>query len=210
MGFLRHITGQRVVRREDGTLMQVSADKVLEKTGTQSLRAYIDMSQTAVAKWVVLRPILEVCDRETSYKGGGRRRYPKWRQKASRKQLSCTLKEILASAMEQRWKSGRFGGRGQYREAEESEDEAGNNGSWDAGTETGEAQVGEGSFVAARRKYTGKWPGAGAGTLPRQKSGGGQRRAVRLRFTSRGRGHQLHDLLHLNLASYGCHVTECR
>ena len=172
--------GQRVVRQEDGTLRQVSADKFLENTGTQSLRAYIDRSQTAVAKWVALRPILEVCDRNQSYEGGGRRRYPKWSQTAARK-LSCTLKEISVAAMERRWKSGRRGGGGQYRDEEESEHGARSNGSQDDGTETGDAQVGERSCVAARRKYTGEWTGADTSTLTKRKSGGGRRRAERVK-----------------------------
>ena len=66
-----------------------------------------------MAEWVALRPILEVYDREKCYEGGGRRRYPWWRQTAARKQLSATLKEISAAARERRWKSGRRGrGRG--------------------------------------------------------------------------------------------------
>ena len=47
-----------------------------------------------MAEWVALRPILEVCDRETGYEGGGRLREPWWRQMAVRKQLSATLKKI--------------------------------------------------------------------------------------------------------------------
>ena len=74
MGLLRQIMGQMVVQREDKTWCQVSTEKVLEKAGHQSLRAYIDRSQATVAEWVALRPILEVCDRETGYEGGGRRR----------------------------------------------------------------------------------------------------------------------------------------
>ena len=68
------------------------------------------------------------------------------------KQLSATLKDILAAARERRWKSGRLGGGGLDRYVEESEDGAGRNWSRDAGTETGDTQVGERSCVAARRK----------------------------------------------------------
>ena len=49
-------------------------------------------------EWVALRPILEVCERETGYDVEGRRQNPWWRQTAARKQLSATLKEILAAA----------------------------------------------------------------------------------------------------------------
>ena len=92
-----------------------------------------------MADWVASRPILGVCDRETGYEGGGRRQEPWWRQTASRKQLSDTLKDISAAARERRWKSGRRGGGGGYRNAEESEYGAGRDGSWDGGTETGDA-----------------------------------------------------------------------
>ena len=40
----------------------------------------------------------------------GRRRYPWWKKKTARKQLSAKLKEILTAARERRWKSGRRGG----------------------------------------------------------------------------------------------------
>ena len=66
VGFLRQITGQRAVRREDENWRKVVSDKVLEKAGTQYLGNYIDRRQATVAEWVELRPILEVCDRETS------------------------------------------------------------------------------------------------------------------------------------------------
>ena len=110
MGFLRQIMGQRAVRRKERNWRQVAAEKVLEKAGTHSLGAYTDRRQTTVAEWVELRPILEVCDRETSYKGGGRCREPWWRQTADRKYLSARLKEIPEAARERRWKSGRHGG----------------------------------------------------------------------------------------------------
>ena len=73
--------------------------------------------------------------------GGGGCQEPWWGQTAARKQLSATLKEISEAARERRWKSGRRGeGRG-YRDAEESEDGAGRDGSQDSDTETGYAQV---------------------------------------------------------------------
>ena len=59
------------------------------------------------------------------------------------KQLSAPLKEILAAARWWCWKSGRSGEGGGDREAEESKDESGIDESRDAGTETGEAQVGK-------------------------------------------------------------------
>ena len=44
-----------------------------------------------MAQWVVLRPLFEVCERETGFKGGGRRREAWWRQEATEKQLWDTL-----------------------------------------------------------------------------------------------------------------------
>ena len=105
-----------------------------------------------MVEWVALQPILEVVNKESGYEGGRRRQEPWWRQTAASKQLIATLKDILAAARERRWKSGRLGGGGLDRYVEESEDGAGSNWSRDAGTETGDTQVGERSCVAARRK----------------------------------------------------------
>ena len=96
-----------------------------------------------MAEWVAFCPILEVYDRETGYEGGGMRWDLWWRQTAARKQLSATLKEIPEAARERHWKSGRRGGGGGYKGAEESEYGAGSDGYRDAGTDTGETQVGE-------------------------------------------------------------------
>ena len=87
-----------------------------------------------MAEWVALRPILEVYDKDTGYEGDGRCQEPWWRQMAAIKQLSATLKCILAAEMEQRWKSGRRGGGGGNRDADDSDDGAGSDGSRDAGT----------------------------------------------------------------------------
>ena len=62
----------------------------------------------------------------------------------SRKQLSAMLHEILATARELRWKSGRHGkSGGGDRDAEESEYWSGSDGSRYAGTETGDTKVGK-------------------------------------------------------------------
>ena len=108
------------MQREDGTWRQVASYKVLKKSGTQSLRAYIDRRQATVAGWVALCPILEVCDREMGYEGGGRCREPWWRQTAARKHMSVMLKEISAASREKRWESGRCGGGGGDRDAVDS------------------------------------------------------------------------------------------
>ena len=128
---------------------------VLEKAGTQPLGTCIDSRQATVAELVSLRPILEVCNRDTGYNGGGRRRVPWWRQKASRKQLSYTTKEILVVARERRWESGRRGGGvGGDRDAEESEDEAGSDRYRYAGTETGDAVDKVCTYTDGQRTYT--------------------------------------------------------
>ena len=49
----------------------------------------------------------------------------------------------MAAARERCWKSGKRGGVGGDRDAEELEDEAGIDGYWDSGMETGDAQVGK-------------------------------------------------------------------
>ena len=66
--------GQRAVRQEYGTWRQAAAEKVLDKAGTQYVGTYIDRRQATVAEWVASLPILELCERETGYKGGGARR----------------------------------------------------------------------------------------------------------------------------------------
>ena len=143
VGFLRRITGRRAMQQEDGKYRKVEAEKLLKKAGTQSLGTYIERRQEKVAGWVASRPILEVCDREKDYEGGGSRREPWWRQTVTIKQLVATLKDILATARDRRWKSVRSGRGGGDRDVEESEYGSGRNGSWDARTDTSDAQVGE-------------------------------------------------------------------
>ena len=45
-------------------------ESLLKEVGTRTLGTCIDKRHATVAKWVALRPILEVCDRETGYEGG--------------------------------------------------------------------------------------------------------------------------------------------
>ena len=49
---------------------------MLQAEGTKPLREYIDKRQAAVVEWVVLRPIFEICEKETGYEGGGKLRKP--------------------------------------------------------------------------------------------------------------------------------------
>ena len=69
VGFLRQVT-----RLKDGSWQKVALDKVLREGGTQPLQTYIGRRQATVAEWVALRPIFEVCAKETGYEGGGRLR----------------------------------------------------------------------------------------------------------------------------------------
>ena len=131
------------MKQKYGTCGCVAVDKALKKVGTQPLGAYIYRQQATVAEWVVLCPILEVCDKDTCYEVGGRRREPWWRQRTARTQMSATLKEILASARDWYWKSGRRDRGGDDRDAAESEDGAGRNGYRGAGTDTGGSQLGK-------------------------------------------------------------------
>ena len=59
------------------------------------------------------------------------------------KTAECYDKEISAAVIERRWKYGRSGGGGGYRNAEDLGYGAGIDGSWDDGTEIGDGQVGE-------------------------------------------------------------------
>ena len=71
------------------------AEVVRKAAGTQSAMTYIGRRQATVAKWVALRPIIEVCAGNTGYEGGGLRREEWWNQGAAYKQLRATLEEIL-------------------------------------------------------------------------------------------------------------------
>ena len=103
VGFLRHAMGLKSKRQRDRTWRSAAAARVLNKAGTQTLGTYIDKRQVTVAKWVALIPILEICDRETDYEVGERHHKLWWQKTVARKQLSETLKEILAAARARRW-----------------------------------------------------------------------------------------------------------
>ena len=89
--FLRRITGKRARQLRDGTWDMPGAEGVRETSGTQSARTYIWRRQENVAQWMVLRPIFEVCARDTWYEGGGCRRGARWCQEEKEKQLWGTL-----------------------------------------------------------------------------------------------------------------------
>ena len=71
--------------------------------GTQTLGTYIYKRQETLAEWVALRPILEVYDKETGYKGRVGRRGLWWWQKAAWNQLSVMLEDILAVVRARCW-----------------------------------------------------------------------------------------------------------
>ena len=85
--------------------------------GTKSLREYIDKGQATVAEWVALRPIFEVCAKESGYAGGGKSWEPWWKQEAAEQQLGDTLNKIGSSkgaavtGIRKAWRGlGRWGG----------------------------------------------------------------------------------------------------
>ena len=71
MIFLVQVMGKTARQNLDGTWGRMSADSVLKEVGNQKLGTYIDKQQIALVEWVALRPIYEVCDRETECDGGG-------------------------------------------------------------------------------------------------------------------------------------------
>ena len=70
-GFLIKITGNRERHKEDGTWSTPVAEEVWEASVTHPSKTYIGIRQGALAQWVVLRPKVEVCTRDTGYEGGG-------------------------------------------------------------------------------------------------------------------------------------------
>ena len=91
--FLRMITGKRGKQLGGGTWEAPGVEGIREALGTESDRIYIEQRQATMAQWVSLRPLFEVCTRETGYEGGGRRRKVWWRQEATEKQLQATLED---------------------------------------------------------------------------------------------------------------------
>ena len=84
------------------TWQQERADRVLQAAGTKPLWEYINRRQATVAQWGGLRPISEVCAKETGYERGGRLCEKWWRWTAAERQLKTTLKDIFAGAWKRR------------------------------------------------------------------------------------------------------------
>ena len=78
--FLRMITGKRSNNLGDRIWETPGEEGIQEATGNQSDRICIEQKKANVAQWVALRPLFEVCARDTGYDGGGRRRKVWWRQ----------------------------------------------------------------------------------------------------------------------------------
>ena len=74
------------------------AERLLQATGTNILQGYIERRQAMLAEWVALRPIFEVCVKETGFEDGGRAREQWWCQTAAERQLKTTLKDISEAA----------------------------------------------------------------------------------------------------------------
>ena len=47
---------------------------VIQVTGTKPLQEYIERRKVTVAEWVALKPVLEVCAKETGFGVEGRER----------------------------------------------------------------------------------------------------------------------------------------
>ena len=62
----------------------------------------MDRKQETVAEWEDLRPIFNVCTRDTGYKGGVKLWVWWWRQAPADKQLKVMFDDILAEAREWR------------------------------------------------------------------------------------------------------------
>ena len=63
LGVLRKVTGHNANQKRYRTWIIVAEARVLKEAGTHTLGDYIDKRQETVTEWVVLRPIIEVCNR---------------------------------------------------------------------------------------------------------------------------------------------------
>ena len=95
VGFLRKAKKLKAERLRERLCWKAASKKVLQGAETQPIQTYLDRRQATVSEWVALRPIFNVCARETGYEGGGNLRVPWQRQEAAEKQLKFKLEEIL-------------------------------------------------------------------------------------------------------------------
>ena len=94
--FLRQVTCKKATRKRDGFWRLVTAEAVLKRAGTQSLKTYVDRREATLEDWVALRTIFDVSTQETGYEGGGRLRVIWWRQESEENQLRVTVEAISA------------------------------------------------------------------------------------------------------------------
>ena len=73
---------------------QVTTEAVLQGTGTQLLRTYVERRQATVVERVALQPIFDVCVIDIGYDIGGGIQVPWWRQEAADNQLKVTVASI--------------------------------------------------------------------------------------------------------------------
>ena len=69
MGFLGQVTGKKMQLIGDDSWWRVAEESMLQAERTKTINNYIDKRQSTVAGWVALRPILNVCAKETGYEG---------------------------------------------------------------------------------------------------------------------------------------------
>ena len=72
VGFLRQVVGKKAQRLGGGIFWKDGSNRVLQAKGTKPLRYNTNNSQATVAEWGGIRPIFEVCAKDTEYEGGGR------------------------------------------------------------------------------------------------------------------------------------------
>ena len=78
--FLRQVAGTSARKLGVDTWKKEGEERVLQATGENPLRGYIERRQAAVAEWVDLQLLFEVCAEETGFDGGGRAREQWWHQ----------------------------------------------------------------------------------------------------------------------------------
>ena len=102
VGFLRQVAEMTARKLGVDKWQKEGEERVLQATGTKSLREYTERRKAKVAERVSLQPKFEVCTKETGFECGGRARGKWWRQTASEQQLKTRLKDISAASRERR------------------------------------------------------------------------------------------------------------
>ena len=80
------------------TWMTLSAGEVLRASRMRTSATYIVQSQGAVAQWVDLHPIFEVCAREQGFDEGGRQMRPWWTRGAGGGSQSHAVRGLAGGA----------------------------------------------------------------------------------------------------------------